>query len=481
MLECVHHVVVKDLFDLDPVAFDEYIVLNFGFKTDIACGNPVFILLAEHGDVCGYRLSANDKARVLLRSPDGLEYFTDEQGQLVDFIHDRIIVVFTFFRVRLIVIQFNLAGNNGQRSLQLVSNLGRNIPLRLIQVMLHGKSHLHHIFHVPYGCPVTDQTVRQCIDVVRALLHLFGRHFFQNARRIIFPAKSVKHKIEFFQRIHIVLQKQEKDDKGNQPRSHDHPQSSIPGKINVDSEKRKTKIQIHIIRRFTGTDFAVEHNVACCRKGDFFQHPFGSVPKVGAKKARSNIIYIANNPVERQLVEKAEEYRWTFLTYAESDHPFSEKLVRDKASQSLRRVLDEVDGLRNADRPLNYAMLKRFFKKLDRRESLQLTDYIISKYNVIDYDAALSFFDGNYRAMLTAIHSTTGSEYDLNEPFVGKSDAYYNQMTGIILRECGVKDIHAILSYDMDRKYELFLLLRRLTRAPSEQIGKYLHMPIKKL
>ena len=228
-------------------------------------------------------------------------------------------------------------------------------------------------------------------------------------------------------------------------------------------------------------DFAVEHNVACCRKGDFFQHPFGSVPKVGAKKARSNIIYIANNPVERQLVEKAEEYRWTFLTYAESDHPFSEKLVRDKASQSLRRVLDEVDGLRNADRPLNYAMLKRFFKKLDRRESLQLTDYIISKYNVIDYDAVLSYFDGNYRAMLTAIHSTTGSEYDLNEPFVGKSDAYYNQMTGIILRECGVKDIHAILSYDMDRKYELFLLLRRLTRAPSEQIGKYLHMPIKKL
>ena len=54
-------------------------------------------------------------------------------------------------------------------------------------------------------------------------------------------------------------------------------------------------------------------------------------------------------------------------------------------------------------------------------------------------------------------------------------------MTGIILRECGVNDIHDILSYDMDRKYELFLLLRKQTRAPSEQIGKYLHMPIKKL
>ncbi|MBR4596184.1 MAG: hypothetical protein IKO31_05620 [Bacteroidales bacterium] len=228
-------------------------------------------------------------------------------------------------------------------------------------------------------------------------------------------------------------------------------------------------------------DFAFEHNVVCHRKGDFFRHPFGSAPKVGAKKARTNVIYIANNPVERQLAEKAEEYRWTFLAYAESDHPFSEKLVKDKASQSLRRSLEEVDGLRNADRPLNYAMLRRFFRKLDRRESLQLTDYIISKYNVMDYDTALSFFDGNYEAMLTAIHSTTGSEYDLNEPFVGKSDAYYNQMTGIILRECGVKDIHDILSYDVDRKYELFLLLRKHTRALSEQIGKYLHLPIKKL
>ena len=228
-------------------------------------------------------------------------------------------------------------------------------------------------------------------------------------------------------------------------------------------------------------DFAVEHNKICGRKGDFFQHPFGSAPKVGAKKARTNIIYVANNPVERQLAEKAEEYRWTFLAYAVSDHPFSDKLVRDKASKSLRSVLDEVDGLRKADRPLNYAMLRRFFRKLDRRESLQLTDYIISKYNAIDYSMALSYFDGNFLAMLTAIHSTTGSEYDLNEPFVGKSDEYYNQMTGIIMRNCGVNDVHKVLSYDKDRKYELFLLLRRLTSAPSEQIGKYLHMPIKKL
>ena len=147
-------------------------------------------------------------------------------------------------------------------------------------------------------------------------------------------------------------------------------------------------------------DFAFEHNVVCHRKGDFFRHPFGSAPKVGAKKARTNVIYIANNPVERQLAEKAEEYRWTFLAYAESDHPFSEKLVKDKASQSLRRALEEVDGLRNADRPLNYAMLRRFFRKLDRRESLQLTDYIISKYNVMDYDTALSFLTAITRLCL---------------------------------------------------------------------------------
>lgn len=226
-------------------------------------------------------------------------------------------------------------------------------------------------------------------------------------------------------------------------------------------------------------NFAFEHNQVCHRKGDLFQHPFGSAPKVGAKMARTNIIYIANNPVERQLAPRAEEYRWTFLAYAKSDHPFSEKLVKDKASRPLQRAIEEIDATRMADRPLKYAQLKRMIKKLERRETQQLIDYIIVKYNAIDYDAALSFFDGDYNATITAIHSTTGSEHDLNEPFVGRSDAYFSEMTRILLRECRFRDIHDILSLDNDRKYELFLLLRQHIRALAAQIGKYLHLPIK--
>ncbi|MBO6168945.1 MAG: hypothetical protein J6O51_03130 [Bacteroidales bacterium] len=92
---------------------------------------------------------------------------------------------------------------------------------------------------------------------------------------------------------------------------------------------------------------------------------------------------------------------------------------------------------------MNYALLNRLFNSLDRRESLQLTDYIITTYNVIDYDAASRFF-GGFENMVRAIDSSTGTEFDLNEIFVGKSDACYNQRTS----------------------------------AEPKQIGKFLHLPV---
>ena len=98
-------------------------------------------------------------------------------------------------------------------------------------------------------------------------------------------------------------------------------------------------------------------------------------------------------------------------------------------------------------------------------------------YNVIDYDAAISFFD-SYEDMLVAMHATTGSEHDLNEIFIGKSDAHYKRMTTIVLREGSVKDVHDIPAMSVDEKYDLFLLLRRMTEAPAEQIAHFLHMPL---
>lgn len=125
-------------------------------------------------------------------------------------------------------------------------------------------------------------------------------------------------------------------------------------------------------------------------------------------------------------------------------------------------------------------MLQRMFSKLTWEECQQLTDFIISTYNVIDYSGTLELFDGSYEAFLSAAHANTGSEYDINEPFLGKTDKPFATMSRILLEEAHLDDIHDFLSWTPAQKYELFLLLRKHTDAMGEQIAKYLHLKLKK-
>ena len=227
-------------------------------------------------------------------------------------------------------------------------------------------------------------------------------------------------------------------------------------------------------------NFALEYNRAGRMKGSLFKHPFGSAPKYGAKKARTNLIYVGNNVVERQLASKAEDSRWSFVAYAVSNHPFSESIDSRKARRPLLRAIKEVQACRKQNKPLTYNQLQRIFNPLEAKEKQQLTDYIISQYNAIDYPAALAFFDNSYENYLTALHSTTGSEYDLNEVFVGKTDKPYAQMSRILLEEKGYADIHEILSLSKQEKYDLFLLLRKRTSVMGTQIARFLHLPLVK-
>jgi len=233
-------------------------------------------------------------------------------------------------------------------------------------------------------------------------------------------------------------------------------------------------------KRDLNTQFSKQYNKRCGTKGPLLEGPYGSAVKYGPKKARTNIIYIANNPVERQLCSLAEEYRWNFVAYATSPHPFSEKLVIRKARWPLQMAVKEVKRQYNKGLPLNYAMLQRLFEKLNNKECQQLVDFIISTYNVIDYNGILKLFDNSIDAMLSAIHSTTGSEYDINEPFLGKTDRPYATMSKILLSEAHLKDIHDFLSWNPAQKYDLFVLLRKHTDVMGEQIAKYLHLQMKK-
>ena len=224
--------------------------------------------------------------------------------------------------------------------------------------------------------------------------------------------------------------------------------------------------------------FVLEHNKVYHRKGPLFDTPFGSAPKYTDKKVRTNLIYVWNNPPERKLIGKAEDYRWTFLAYAMSDHPFSQKLIIRDSRWPVQKAVKEIKAQFKAGRHLTYALLKRLYKPLTTDEKQQLTDFIISTYNIIDYNAAIKYFN-SYDDLLLAVHSTTGSEHDIKESFVGKTDKDYSTMVRIILRELQPKDIHDILALSKEEKYELFLLLRRHTYAMNEQIAKFLHLTVK--
>ena len=252
----------------------------------------------------------------------------------------------------------------------------------------------------------------------------------------------------------------------------------MPDHIHYSVEAVSLK-ELSAFIRESSSVFAREQNELCGRSGPLFESRFGSAPKSTDKKIRTNLIYVWNNPVERKLALKAEDYRWNFLAYAQSTHPFSEKLVIGKSRWVVQKAVKEIKASFMAGRHLPYAMLKRLFAPLTLDEKQQLTDYIISTYNVIDYKAAIKYF-GNYQNVLTAVHSTTGSEYDIKETSVGKSDKHYAAMASIVMHELAPQDIHDILSLSTEEKYEVFQVIRRFSYAMSDQIAKFLHLPMKK-
>ena len=221
--------------------------------------------------------------------------------------------------------------------------------------------------------------------------------------------------------------------------------------------------------------FSREYNNCYNRRGALFEGPFGRAKKVSEKSIRTNLLYLDNNPVERQLVKCAEEYRWNYLAYAVSDHPFSEKIKLREASMKLRKALKRVKYCHKKGLYLTVPVLKSLYKGLSEKETEQLTDFIISCYSVIDYEVAGSYFK-SYEDELLAAKATTGREYDLNEHFLGRSDKYYSVMEHLLLKYGKVEDVHEILSMSMENKKTLLSFLRNRMGVPVKQIAAFLHI-----
>ena len=221
---------------------------------------------------------------------------------------------------------------------------------------------------------------------------------------------------------------------------------------------------------------AKDNNSTCRRTGHLFERGFGSAVKSGEKNERTCLIYIGNNPVERHLVRYAEEYKWNYLAYADSDHPFSKKLVIRRASTSLKKAIRIVKDQYSRNQMLSYPLIQRLFKPLDDQEKLQLIDYIIVTYSVIDYSLTRKLF-GSTVSAIQAMHYSGGSAHDFKENPSGKSDGCYTQFTSYLLKHLNIKDIHEVLAFSDAQKAALYLEMKdAFPVVPPGQISKFLRI-----
>ena len=249
----------------------------------------------------------------------------------------------------------------------------------------------------------------------------------------------------------------------------------MPDHIHHSTSARSVRHLSAFVRDYTAL-FAREYNRISGRQGAVFEARFSNALKRSDKVVRTNLLYLDNNPVERKLVKYAEDYQWNYLAYAACSHPFSEKIALRHASMPLRRALKRVAWMYQNGQYLPYSILRKLFDTLpDDRERDQLIDYIVTTYSVIDHKASTRYF-GGYEQEVLAAHSNTGSEYDISEGFIGKSDLYYDQFSATLRKE--LTDIHDLFKASADKKGEWFQLLREQTDAPGKQIAAFLHLPV---
>ena len=226
----------------------------------------------------------------------------------------------------------------------------------------------------------------------------------------------------------------------------------------------------------TNRAYTVEFNIDTGTKGPLFEHSYNCAARKDLKRIRSSIIYLYNNPVEKHLCKKAIDARWNFLAYGFSPNPFSEPLIIRKASVPMANCIKEVKYMRSQGKYLNQRIIHRMFKSLDARERAQLADYIIVTYSAIDYRKLFSFWDSPEQ-MLTAMNSTTGSEYDIGEK-VNKalSDRVYSEISHVLEKHYGFKRAKDVLILPEKNRYNLMNKLIINTDASEYQIKKFLHM-----
>lgn len=225
--------------------------------------------------------------------------------------------------------------------------------------------------------------------------------------------------------------------------------------------------------------FARLYNKRYNLHGQLFKKPFNSSPKINETRIRDCLFYIWNNPKEKKAAEMAEDYRWNFLRYIESDHPYSDPIDMTSASENLLSLIRIVEVKRRAGEYLDYLFFDEAFKSLNNVEVQQLIDHIIVSYNIIRHDALLEMF-GSYQTLLTAANAVSGNEYGMQDDFDDEDYRRYRKMIKIVRREGIDLDHERFYKGFFDGKEDLLDRLKRIFRyetgASDYEIAKFLHL-----
>lgn len=219
--------------------------------------------------------------------------------------------------------------------------------------------------------------------------------------------------------------------------------------------------------------FVKEFNEVTGRKGPLFEAKYGSALKLELKRIRTAISYLFNNPVEKKLCTKAQDYKWNFLKYLD---PNKKRHIGSKRnlSRPLQRALTIVDDAYKKNKHLRYQLLTNLFRQLNTTEKELLTDYIITVYLPINKKVAQKFFK-SYDDMVPAVNSNTGSEYEITEAHFSKSDIQYREILQY-LKTLNITDAKSLICAPDEIKVKLASQLRIFTSATTIQIKKFLHL-----
>ena len=210
--------------------------------------------------------------------------------------------------------------------------------------------------------------------------------------------------------------------------------------------------------------------------GSLVGRQFNNAGKRKDQKIKDIFVYICNNPVVKHAVPRAEQYRWNFLAYMQSNNPFSEVIRQESCSEELIRVMAVVRMRRKAGRPVDYLFFSGLYSHLQEEEKRQIIDYIVSEYNVIDYSAVERMW-GSYQGLCYALSTVSGSEYDIREEYVEEDYRRYYRMIRLV-KDAGYdlsrRRLNGLTLDEQNRLANLFL---NEAGASRTEISKFLHKP----